>query len=192
VPVEGSRRADGRPRTIQDLLRDSFRWLGDRTDPDLRADPTGWWRDAELLARIGPALADLFADESPTVVAGPQSRGSLLGSLVAVHLGVGFVELVKDPGPAADSDAWLQATTAPDYRDRQLRLGMRRTLVGSGDRVLFVDDWVATGAQVDAARTLVERSGARWLGAAVIVDGAERSQVRRAANLRSLLHLRQL
>ncbi|MBD5786281.1 hypothetical protein IF650_08820 [Cellulosimicrobium terreum] len=51
---------------------------------------------------------------------------------------------------------------------------------------------MATGAQVEAAYGLVERSGATWVGAAVIVDGAERSQVRRRVNLRSLLHVRQL
>lgn len=177
---------------VQERLQERFRWLGDRTDPDLRADLTGWWRDAQLLAQLGPALAGLFPDVSPTVIAGPQSRGSLLGPLVAIHLGVGFVELVKNHGSAADSDAWLRVTTAPDYRDRHLRLGARRTLLSSGERVLFVDDWVATGAQVEAAHALVELSGASWLGAAVIVDAAERAQVRRKVNVRSLLHIREL
>lgn len=179
-------------RDVQARLLETFRWVGDRTDPDYRADVTGWWRDAWLLARLGPALAELFPDAAPTVVAGPQSRGSLLGSIVATHLGVGFVELLKNPGPAADSDAWLQVTTPPDYRDRHLRLGVRRSLLGAGDRVLFVDDWVATGAQVETAHALVAHSGASWLGAAVVVDGAQRPQVRRKVELRSLLHIRQL
>jgi len=177
---------------MRDRLRESFRWLGDRTDPDERADPTGWWRDPQTLAGLGPALADLFADEAPTVVVGPQSRGSLLGALVALHLGAGFVELVKDPGPAADSDAWIQVTTPPDYRDRHLRLGARRSLLRAGDRVLFVDDWVATGAQVEASFDLVGRSGATWLGAAVVVDAAEHASLRRTVRLRSLLHVRDL
>ncbi|PZR55061.1 adenine phosphoribosyltransferase [Xylanimonas oleitrophica] len=177
---------------LRSRLHEGFRWLGDATDPDLRADPTGWWRDADLLAGLGPALAALFSETPPSVVTGPQSRGSLLGTLVAVHLGVSFVELLKDPGPAADSDAWLQVPAPPDYRDRHLRLGVRRNLLGPGDRVLFVDDWVATGAQVEAAHTLVARSGAAWLGAAVIVDAAERSHLRRKVDLRSLLHVREL
>ncbi|WP_426308837.1 phosphoribosyltransferase family protein [Cellulosimicrobium sp. E-16] len=180
------------PGELPAHLRERLRWVGDRTDPDVRADPTGWWHDGELLAQLGPALAELFREASPTVIVGPQSRGVLLGALVAVHLGVGLVELVKDPCPAADSDAWLQVTTSPDYRDRQLRLGARRALLRAGERVLFVDDWVATGAQVEAAHELVERSGATWLGAAVVVDGAERSHVRRAVSVRSLLRLRDL
>ncbi|TQL02589.1 phosphoribosyltransferase family protein [Cellulomonas sp. SLBN-39] len=173
-------------------LKRSIRWLGDRTDPDLRADTTGWWRDAETLALLGPALAALFPEASPTVVVGPESHGSLLGPLVASHVGTGFVAIEKDPGRSADSDAWLEVMTPPDYRDRQLRLGMRKTLLQAGDRVLFVDDWVATGAQVEACRALVGRSGAQWVGAAVVVDGCERPQVRRAVDLRALVHVRDL
>lgn len=56
---------------LRSRLTETFRWLGDRTDPDVRADPTGWWRDPELLAQLGPALASLFPEASPTVVAGP-------------------------------------------------------------------------------------------------------------------------
>lgn len=177
---------------LRDRLRASFRWLGDRTDPDFRADVTGWWRDADILSGIGPALSGLFPDERPTVVIGTQSRGSLLGVLCAQHLGVGFAEVRKNPGRAADSDAWWEARTAPDYRDEHLELGLRRNLLRSGDHVLFVDDWAATGAQAMASRTLVEMSGARWCGAAVVVDGLESSASRRDLNLRALLHVREL
>lgn len=177
---------------VKDKLRSSFRWIGDRTDPDYRADVTGWWRDADVVEQIGAALAALFDTDSPTVVMGTQSRGSLLGVLVARSLVVGFAEVRKNPGRAADSDAWWEASTAPDYRDEQLRLGLRRSLLRSGDRVLFVDDWIATGAQADACRVLVEMSGAQWIGAAVVVDGLERSDLRRSLRLRSLLHIRDL
>jgi len=58
--------------------------------------------------------------------------------------------------------------------------------------VLFIDDWIATGAQADACKDLVEMSGARWIGAAVVVDGLERSDLRLSLRLRSLLHIRDL
>lgn len=96
---------DGAMSELRDQLRASFRWIGDRTDPDYRADVTGWWRDPEIVGQIGAALAGMFSDQRPTVVLGTQSRGSLLGVLVAHHLGVGFAEVRKDPGRAADSDA---------------------------------------------------------------------------------------
>jgi adenine phosphoribosyltransferase len=177
---------------LRDRLLASFRWIGDRTDADYRADVTGWWRDPQIITDIGAALGDLFSDEQPTVVMGTQSRGSLLGVLTARHLGVGFAEVRKNPGRAADSDAWWETSTAPDYRDKHLRLGLRRTLLKSGDVVLFVDDWIATGAQAQACRSLVETSGASWCGAAVAVDGLEHSQTRRTLRLRSLLNIRDL
>ncbi len=105
---------------------------------------------------------------------------------------MGFVEVRKDVKPPAHSDTWLQRTTPPDYRDRQHRLGIRRGLVRSADRVLLVDDWIDTGGQASGARALVEAAGARWLGAALLVDALSDSQVRRRVNVRSLLHVREL
>jgi len=64
---------------------------------------------------------------------------------VAQHLGVGLIELRKEPWPSADVDTWLIARTPPDYQDRNLALGIRANLLTPGTRVLFVDDWVDTG-----------------------------------------------
>lgn len=177
---------------LRSRLRETFRWRGDRTDPDYRADVTGWWRDASILDGLGPALALLFPDDSPTVVLGPQSRGYLVGALVARELRTGFAEVRKNPGRAADSDAWWEATTGPDYRDRTLSLGVRRDLLRAGDRVLFVDEWIDTGAQAEACHRLVGASGATWLGAAVVVDALDRPSLRRDLRLRTLLHVRDL
>jgi len=153
---------------------------------------TGWWRDAGVLQDLGSALAELHAASRPTVVLGTESRGSLLGVLTATALGVGFAEVRKDPSRAADSDSWWETTTAPDYRDEHLNLGLRRSLLQSGDRVLFVDDWIATGAQAEASWRLVEMSGAAWIGAAVVVDGLEDSAIRRRLDVRSIVHIRDL
>ncbi|ADJ49071.1 adenine phosphoribosyltransferase [Amycolatopsis mediterranei S699] len=173
-------------------LRDAFNWHGDRTDPDYYADVTGWWRDPALLGHLGPALAHLFEGERPTVVLGPESRGCLLGPLVALRFDVGFVEVRKNRVGSSDSDAWRQRTTPPDYRDRHLTLGFRKSLLQSGDRVLFVDDWMETGGQADGVHLLVEDAGATWIGAATVVDGLRSNQARRRLNVRSLLHVREL
>jgi adenine phosphoribosyltransferase len=166
--------------------------VGDRTDPDYRADVTGWWRDSVLLGELGDALATLHAGSNPTVVIGTQSRGSLLGVLTATALGIGFAEIRKNPSRGADSDSWWETSTIPDYRDRHLDLGLRRSLLHSGDRALFVDDWIATGAQAIASKRLVEMSGAAWVGASVVVDGLAESAVRRQLDLKSLVHIRDL
>jgi len=183
-------KVDQAARLVADLGT-RFRWRGDQGDPFL-ADLTGWWADASLLSRLGPALAGLFAESAPTVVMGPQSRGSLLGSLVALHLGLGLVEVRKDPRQAGDSDRWLTARTPPDYQDRTLLLGVRRDLLRSGARVLFVDDWIDTGGQALGARNLVDQAQATWCGAAVIVDGLSDSRLRRELSVRSLVRKREL
>ncbi|UQX88680.1 hypothetical protein M6D93_01450 [Jatrophihabitans telluris] len=129
---------------------------------------------------------------APTVVLGPESRGSLLGALVAGHLGLGLVEVRKDPARSADSDRWLTAFTPPDYQDRTLLLGARRDHLLAGQRVLFVDDWIDTGGQAQAVRAIVGAAQAVWCGAAVIVDALQDSRLRRDLGVRSLMGIRDL
>ncbi len=175
-----------------DDLRDAFAWRSDRTDRRSYADVTGWWAAPAILRRLGPALAGLFREARPTVILGPQSRGALLGALVALESGIGLVELRKNPTPAADSDHWLTTRTPPDYLDRNLHLGARREHLPSGHRVLFVDDWIDTGGQAVAARALVDQAGATWCGAAVVVDGLRDSRLRRELDVRCLTRSRDL
>lgn len=156
-------------------LLSAFRWV----DPGVEAtheisDMSGWWRDPSLLAGLGPALAALFPDAAPTVVVAPEAGGFLLGPLVAQAYGVGFVEANKD-GRGRLADPVLRCGTAPDYRGRRVTLSIRARLLSPGERVLVVDDWVATGAQLAALRSLIHEAGAEYLGAAVIVDASPRS-----------------
>lgn len=190
--AEARRRQSAMPRPIREELLRNFHEQGDRTDHARWADVTGWWRDAALLARLGPAIANLFPETSPTVVVGTQSRGTLLGALVAGYLGLGLIEIRKNSGPAADSESWRYRTTPPEYRNRQLTLGFPKRLLPAGERVLFVDDWIDTGGQALGARGLVEDAGAHWIGAAVIVDALTEPRLRRDLMVKSLVYGREL
>lgn len=183
--------APGPSKELRRQLTASFAWRPGRTSVGPYADVSGWWRDPLILAGLGPALADLFRSDAPTVVLSPQSSGFILGPLVAAALGLGFVELLKDHKPTT-ADQWLERTTPPDYRDRHVKVGFRRGQVTSADRVLVVDDWVATGGQLLAAQALVADVGAAWVGAAVIVDALTDHRVRRDLNVRALLNEREL
>ncbi|OLF06431.1 adenine phosphoribosyltransferase [Actinophytocola xanthii] len=174
-----------------DRIRSAITWRGGKTDDYQYADVTGWWRSPELLRDIGALLGEAVPG-SPTAVLGLESRGYLLGVALALQLGVGFVEVRKNPESETDDDAWVQQTTPPDYRDRNLRLGVKRKLLKSGDRVVLVDDWVDTGSQALATQKIVERTGATWLGALTVVDALDSHSVRRELNLRSLVHVRDL
>lgn len=68
---------------------------------------------------------------------------------------------------------------------------MRDTLTGD-DTALFVDDWTQRGSQASAARRLVERTGARWAGASVIVDQLDDGSRAGLGAVASLVHATEL
>lgn len=141
-----------------------FRWI------DGDADTWSMLRDPEALRAIVEGIAATAAHDRPDVVVGVESRGFVLGPAVALALGVGFAPVRKDgavfPGPVVEQQ------TEPDYRGNRRTLSLRADLVGSGQRVVLVDDWVETGSQALATAALVERCGARLVGIAVVVDDA--------------------
>jgi len=172
---------------LRHRLREAFAWRS----AESRADISQWWADASLLAELGPALADLCPQGRITTVLAPEATGFLLGPLVATSLGAGFVEMRREPSAAELGDQVLLRSTPPDYLGRTVEWGIRRRRLRSEHRVLFVDDWADTSATAQAARRLVEDSGATWVGAAVLVDGTPPS-ARRDLNLRGLLREREL
>jgi adenine phosphoribosyltransferase len=150
--------------SVRDDLVESFRWV------DGHADVWRWFSDGGLLHRIVAELADPFRGVGVTTVAAVEARGFLLAGAVAQELGAGAVGIRKHGGALPGSRS--EILTAPDYRGRQLKLVMRSDSLSDGDGVLLVDDWLETGSQALAARTLIEGTGAAFAGLAVIVrDG---------------------
>ncbi|OKI67913.1 phosphoribosyltransferase [Micromonospora sp. CB01531] len=173
-------------------LVELFRWVDPSPDSShLVSDISGWWRDPVVLAGIGPALAGLFPDARPTVVVAPEVTGLLLGPLVAVAAGAGFLPAYKQDGGRRRVGPMRWAETPPDYRGRRLRIGVNARRLGPGDQVLLVDDWVATGAQLDALQRVVRDSGAEPVGAAAVVATCP-PQVAERLRLRTLLSPDQL
>lgn len=151
-------------------LAATFRWV----DPGphcshLVSDRSGWWRDPLVVQRVGTALGGLFPDARPTVVLAPEVTGFLVGPLVAAALGVGFVEAYRQDGNRVLAEPLTWADSPVDHRGRRLRLGVRGRLLGPTDRVLLVDDWVSTGAQLTALREVTATLGAQTVGAAAVM-----------------------
>ena len=156
---------------LRDRLRAGFRWTDPGPGTDLLvSDRSGWWRDPFVLDGLGPGLAGLFPDATPTVVVSPEVTGFLVGPLVARALGVGFVEAYRAGVrlPIAEPMTWAEVPA--DHRGAGQRLGVRTRLLGPADRVLVADDWAVTGAQARGLRDLVAALGATMIGTAVIVD----------------------
>ncbi|MEU7994613.1 phosphoribosyltransferase family protein [Micromonospora sp. NPDC049060] len=158
------------PSELSGRLAALVRWI----DPGpgathLVSDVSGWWRDPEVLARLGPALVEPFRAARPTVVVSPAVTGYLLGPLAATALGVGFVPAHKPGDGRLPAGALTWAQSPPDFRGRRVDLAVRDHGLRRGDRVLVVDDWVATGAQVRALYEICAARGAEPVGTATVV-----------------------
>jgi len=151
------------------------------------------WRafsDPALFRRLIAGLADPFRDTGITHVAGIEARGFILGAAVAADLGTGFVAIRKDggllPGPKHTG------TTSPDYRGNATRLRLQQDALSPADTVLLVDDWFETGSQALAAVALIERTGARYAGASIVVDQLQPAARRQLEPVRAVLRHDQL
>jgi adenine phosphoribosyltransferase len=172
---------------LRKRLVHAFRWIDPGPESThLVSDMSGWWRDPEILSALGPALADLFRTDRPTVVVSPEVTGYLLGPLVATALGTGFAAGHKEGADRQIAEPVTWARTATDYRGRTLGLGVRSRLIGPADRVLVVDDWVTTGAQVSALYEVIRTLGAVRVGCAAVVADCD-GRVSGELGIRSLL-----
>jgi len=144
-------------------MSDEFRRLI-REIPDFPKPGIGF-KDISPLLQNGPAfrgVVDLLAlacEEHglvPDILACPEARGFIFGAALAYRLGVGFVPIRK-PGKLPHS------TTSVEYALEYGtdRVEMHTDAIGPGQRVVLVDDLLATGGTVQACAELVEATGAR-------------------------------
>ena len=128
--------------------------------------------DISTLLRHGPAwraamarLARLIRPHKPDLLAGIESRGFLVAAPLALELGLGFIMLRKPrklPGLTIGLNYALEYGTD--------RIEIQADAVRPGDRVVILDDLLATGGTAEAGIKLVERLGGNILGCAFVVD----------------------
>jgi adenine phosphoribosyltransferase len=142
-----------------------------RTVPDWPA-PGVMFRDITTLLsnpRVFRVLVDQFVhrwfDVRPSAVAGLDARGFILGSVIAYELGVGFVPIRKKGKLPFET---VEESYALEYGSATVE--MHTDAVQRGDRVLLVDDLIATGGTMLAGARLLQRLGAEVVEAAAIVD----------------------
>ena len=123
--------------------------------------------DGELLTSlVDRMIVDMNAlDWQPTHIAGPESRGFIFGSMVAERLGVGFVP-VRKPGKLPHKV--MSEEYELEYGSNVLEI--HADALGSDDRVVILDDLLATGGAVAATANLCKRLGADVLGAMFLIE----------------------
>jgi adenine phosphoribosyltransferase len=101
----------------------------------------------------------------PTLLAGIESRGFLLAAPLALKLGLGFVMLRKRgklPGPVVGLDYALEYG--------QDRIEIQADAIEPGDRVVILDDLLATGGTMQAGINLLRQTGAEVPAASVLIE----------------------
>ncbi len=128
-------------------------------------DLTPLMRDPALLRLAIVELARPFRDAGVTAVLGMEARGFIFGSLVAAELGAGFVPLRK-PGKLP----YVTHQVAYDLEYGTAALEMHQDALTARDRVLLVDDLIATGGTAAASLVLAARCGVSVVGAAFVIE----------------------
>ncbi|MCH5209654.1 MAG: adenine phosphoribosyltransferase [Oscillospiraceae bacterium] len=128
-------------------------------------DITSVLQDKEGLKLAIDTLIELSSDLDFDVIAGTESRGFLLGMPLAYALGKGFVLIRKKgklPRETVSKEYSLEYGTA--------EIEMHKDAINKGDKVLLVDDLIATGGTIKASAELIEQLGGSVAGLLFLVE----------------------
>jgi adenine phosphoribosyltransferase len=147
-------------------LRPFIRTIPDYPRPGVQfRDITTLLGNAEALTSTLAQLAAPWLDAGVTHVAGIEARGFILGGALACRLGAGFVPLRKK-GKLPHTT--IRVEYSLEYGVDELEMHADGTK--AGDRVLLVDDLIATGGSAAAGIRLLQQVRATVVGAAFVID----------------------
>ena len=153
-------------KDLQDRLKATIRDVPDFPKPGiLFKDITPVLADPKLLRATIDWFAELYAGEHIDVVVGMESRGFLFGAPLAMELSAAFVPARK-PGKLPYDRISVEYSL--EYGTAMLE--MHSDAVRPGDRVLVVDDLLATGGTAVATCDLVRRLGGEVVGACFVIE----------------------
>lgn len=128
-------------------------------------DITPLLRDSEAFRYSVDCLAEKYKDVEIDAILGAEARGFIFGSVLAYKLGVGFIP-VRKPGKLPFDTCSVSYSL--EYGENVLE--MHLDAVNPGDKILIVDDLVATGGTAKAKAELVEKRGGEVLGFCFVIE----------------------
>jgi adenine phosphoribosyltransferase len=162
---------------LQDYLKANIRTVPDWPSSGVQfRDITPLLQTPKVFRVLIDAFVHRYMDPAlrPDVVAGLDARGFILGAVVAYELNVGFVPIRKKGKLPYDT---IEETYELEYGSATVEL--HTDAVSKGQRVLLIDDLVATGGTMMAGKKLLEKLGATVMEGAAIVDLPELGGSRR-------------
>ncbi|MFJ9029892.1 adenine phosphoribosyltransferase [Streptomyces scopuliridis] len=152
--------------STRELLLSRIRDVADYPKPGVVfKDITPLLADPKAFTALTDALAELCAKHGATKIVGLEARGFILAAPVAVRAGVGFIPVRKAgklPG------ATLSQAYELEYGSAEIEVHAED--LDQDDRVLVIDDVLATGGTAEASLELVRRAGAEVVGVAVLME----------------------
>ncbi|MET9728865.1 adenine phosphoribosyltransferase [Streptomyces zaomyceticus] len=151
---------------VTDLLLSRIRDVPDYPKPGvLFKDITPLLADPQAFTALTDALAGLCSAHGATKIVGLEARGFILAAPVAVRAGLGFIPVRKAgklPGATLSQAYELEYGTA--------EIEVHAEDLVAGDRVMVIDDVLATGGTAEASIELIRRAGAEVAGVAVLME----------------------
>ncbi|WP_318516823.1 adenine phosphoribosyltransferase [Photobacterium leiognathi] len=148
------------------LISNSIKSIQDYPKPGiLFRDVTSLMEQPEAYRATIDVLVKKYKDQGITKIIGTEARGFLFGAPLALALGVGFVP-VRKPGKLP------REVIAESYELEYGKdtLEIHKDAISEGDRVLLVDDLLATGGTIEATTNLVRRLGGTVEDAAFVIN----------------------
>ncbi len=147
-------------------LRHSIRTIADYPKPGIQfRDITTLLRDRRAFEITIEALCAPWHDQKIDKVAGIEARGFILGGAVAHHLKCGFIPIRKRGKLPHET---VRVAYSLEYGVDEME--MHRDAVEPGERVLLLDDLIATGGTATAAGQLLRSAGADVVSSAFVID----------------------
>ena len=127
-------------------------------------DVTSLMQDGPSFKKVIDAFCQLYADKGITKIVGTESRGFIFGAPLAYAMGISFVP-VRKPGKLPRQR--ISQSYQLEYGEDALEL--HSDAISQGDKVLLVDDLLATGGTIDATAKLVRQLGGIVEDAAFVI-----------------------
>lgn len=148
------------------LMKQLIRDVPDFPTPGvLFRDITPVLRDPKAFKEVIDSMVECVASMKPDVIVGIESRGFVLGTPIALELGLGFVPVRKAGKLPAET---IRAEYALEYGTNAVEI--HRDAIQPGMRVAIVDDLLATGGTAKAAIQLVEELGGKVVGLSFLIE----------------------
>lgn len=125
--------------------------------------------DTELALQIGREFARLFGDQPVTKVLTVEASGIQFAMAAGIALGVPFIYAKKKKAVTL-SEAVYSAPVHSFTRQEDYRISISQKYLGSDDKVLIIDDFLATGAALVGLCDIVAESGAELLGVGCVIE----------------------